>query len=213
MTEPQFAPASENYLPTPDFEFSVTQKEDDFARFVAIGTLPTEALALASIITPEEESTTANPTLYRLAANLKKSRGVQERINHYYALHKASMETTVQRIEQELASMAFSDFALLYHPDGTPITNPHDLPRYLRAAVKEWSLKSDGTYVFKMHDKTKAVQMISDLGGHFNAAKEAAAPKVTINLGGEPSHQREIDVTPSPTTPSTATDQIPECLE
>jgi hypothetical protein len=232
--DPEFSPPVESYIEVPEFEYAVTQKEEDFAQFIAVGTIPAEAVIRASIISQREAMQMEESTLYKMAARLVRSKGVQERIRHFHKLHKLSMSTTLERMEQELAAIAYADFALLFHPvdgpmeevrdysreeptavirkprwlAGDPIKNPHDLPRHIRAAVKEWGWDKDGNLKAKFHSKSKAQQMIGDLNGYFKEAYEAQATQVNITLGdgaGTPA-SRAIDITPKPIQ------ELPECL-
>jgi hypothetical protein len=112
--------------------------------------------------------------------------------------------------------VAFADFALLYDPNtGRPITNPHQLPRYIRAALKEWGFDKDGVLKAKMHDKNVSLKALEEMGGFYDEANRAKAPQVTVNLSSSspfsspspaspPSGQSApaagcvIDITPSP---------------
>jgi hypothetical protein len=144
-----------------------------------------------------------------MGTRLLSSPAIQERIDYFLVLHRASMAVSVERLQQELSSVAFSDFALLYHPvdgplvpdpfhpiddpspprlipsyrAGDPIRNPHDLPRHLRAAIKEWGYDKDGCLKAKLHDKLKAGQMLGDLQGYFAEADRAKAPQINISIG------------------------------
>lgn len=187
----QYAPATQNYAPAPPnpssptgFQYATTQREDDFAQLVASGANPVEALKFTSLVTPEELKTATQATLYRLATRLLNSAAIQERIDYYALLHKQSMSLTVERLQQELAAVSYADIADAFSTDGVPHTNPHDIPRHMRAAIKEFFVDKDGIVRFKLHDKLKAAQMLGDLSGHFNEAHQAKAPQVLVNLGG-----------------------------
>lgn len=209
----QFAPKAEAYLPEPKFRYAPSRREIDFAQIVAAGGDMVEALKLASLVTEEEFQAADRAQLYRMGTKLLSTPAVQERIDYYLILHKASMSITVERIEQELASVAFSDFALLYHkedgpvewvedifaapnPDGSrpqvqkpkwragdPVRNPHDLPRHIRAAVKEWGFDKDGVLKAKFHDKLKAAHLMADLEGYLNESNRTKATQINISIG------------------------------
>ena len=198
----QFAPATQCYAPQPQFAYSPSQREIDFAQLVASGADMVDALVHAAVVPFEEAQAADRPSLYRMATRLINTPAVQERIDYYTLLHRQSMSITVERLQQELAAVSFGDFADLFHKDGRPITNPHDIPRHARAAVKEFYQDKDGIVRFKTHDKLKGMQMLGDLSGHFNDAHAAKAPQVTIALGG--SETLAIDVTPTP-PPTTTT--------
>jgi hypothetical protein len=198
----QFAPKTESYLPAPTFRYSPGQKEIDFAQLLAAGGDIVDSLIRSSIVSAEEAANTPRPTLYSMATKLLNSEAIQERIDYYAILHQASLSVTIERLQQELAANAFSDIAGAYEEDGSPIKNPHLLPRHLRAAIKEYRVDKDGVVHIKLHDKLKAAQMLGDLSGHFNKAHEAKAPKVMVTLGNDPASEA-IDVTPA---------ELPDCL-
>ena len=229
----QMAPRTESYLPEPRFRFAPNQREIDFAQIVAAGGDMVEALSLSSLVTPEEAQAATRSQLYAMGVRLLSSPAVQERIDYYLRLHKASMNVSVERIQQELAAVSFSDFAHLFHPTdgplqpdpfdpegphipayraGDPIRNPHDLPRHLRAAIKEWRIDKDGCLVVKMHDKLKGVQLLGDLQGYFAEADRAKAPQISISIGDgqglAPARRASIEdaqiVEPDP---------LPDCLQ
>ena len=189
-----YAPESESYLKAPSFDYAPTQKEIDFAQLTASGVAPVDALAAASLVTQEEALTSPLAELKRMANTISLRPGVEERYDYYLILHKASMSLTVERMQQELAAVAYADFANAYHPDGLPITNPHDIPRHLRAAIKEFGFDANGQPKHKYHDKIKATQLLGDLTGHFDAAHAAKAPQVTVTLS-----QNAPPVTSTPT--------------
>lgn len=196
----QLAPTAESYAPPqPKFDHAISQKENDFAQLVAAGGDNIQSMVAVSIITAKDALLLTDLTLKKMANRLTESPRILERTNYYRLLHQASLSLTVERLEQEAASIAYSDVAGLYHPTGEPITNPHDLPRYLRAAIKEFVIDKDGIPRHKFHDKLKGMQMVGDLGGHFNEAHAAKAPQVNISLGGGAPEPPTIDVTPTPT--------------
>jgi len=220
----QFAPETESYVPAPTFKYAPSQREIDFAQLIAAGGDHVECLIRSSIVSAQEAKASSRPALYAMVTRLLNSEAIQERIDYYTTLHKQSMSVTVERLQQELAANAFSDIANAYDYDGVPITNPHDIPRHLRAAIKEYRIDKDGIVHIKLHDKLKAAQMLGDLSGHFNAAHEAKATKVQVTLGdGGGSLDKAIDVTPpassvedhstqglsTPTPDST----LPDCLQ
>jgi len=204
-----FAPRAEVYLPEPKFKYAPPAKEVDFAQLVAAGQDITTALTLTGLVSKEEAQAASRGQLYRMGTRLLSSPAIQERIDYFLVLHKASMTVSVERLQQELAATAFADFALLYHPEdgplmpdpfhpiddpnpprlipsyraGAPIRNPHDLPRHIRAAVKEWGYDKDGCLKAKFHDKLKAGQMLGDLQGYFAEADRAKAPQINISIG------------------------------
>lgn len=197
----QLAPAIEVYAPQPRFKYAPPQRQIDFAQLIAAGAAPVDALIEAHIVPPHDAETTPQKVLYKMAATLLRTEAVQERIDHFVVLHKLGMESTVERIKQEAASMAFSDFALSTDPDtGDPITNPHELPRHFRAAVKEFYIDANGNHRYKFHDKIRALQMLGDLEGHFDESNRSKAPVVNINLGDGGAKPPPIDITPQPTT-------------
>ena len=179
-----FAPQAENYLAPPDFKFAATQRQTDFAQLIASGADMGEALLHSSLISSQEANTLERSHLYALATKQLRLPAVQERVDYYRILHQRSMSVTRERIEQELAALAFSDFALAFDPVGLPHTNPHDIPRALRAAIKEWSNDSLKGVKMKFHDKTNALKMLGELQGYFAEADRAKAPRVEINLSG-----------------------------
>lgn len=211
MALTQFAPPTESYIPPPAFEFSATQKETDFAQFISIGTLDGEALLRASIITTKEFNELPEDTLLRMAYKLKRSKGVSERIRYFRILHTSSMSTTLDRMKQEASAITYADFSLLFDDEGVPYRNPHDIPRHVRAAIKEWSWDEKGNMRFKFHDKMKSMQMLGDLEGHFDKAHAAKAPQINITLGDGGEAPKTIDVTPT-TDDTTPTPNLPECL-
>lgn len=204
-----FAPKAEIYLPTPKFKYAPPAKEIDFAQLVAAGKPPVEALLLTGLVSKAEAVVATRAQLYGMGTRLLSSPAIQERIDYFLVLHKASMTVSVERLQQELAAVSFSDFALLFHPEdgplqpdpfhpindpspprmvpshraGDPIRNPHDLPRHIRAAVKEWGYDKDGCLKAKFHDKLKAGQMLGDLQGYFAEADRAKAPQINISIG------------------------------
>lgn len=186
MDHQQIAPYAESYAPArPEFQFTPTQREQDFAQLVAAGAAPIEALQACGIVTPEEAATFPRARLYRMATRLLSSEAVQERIDYYRQLHNHNISVTADRLRQELAAISFSDYAQLFASDGRPIINPHEVPRHIRAAVKEFYVDKDGVARFKLHDKLKAAQMVGDLEGHFDEANKSKAPQVTINLASQ----------------------------
>ena len=198
MSTDQFAPQPETYLDAPEFQYSPNQREIDFAQLIAGGADPVDALVRSSMVTARDANNLTRSTLYQRATSLINRPSIQERLDYFLLLQHQSMSTTVERLQQELASVGYADFAQMFHPEtGAPITNPHDLPRHLRAAVKEWWVDKDGVVKFKFHDKLKAMQMLGDLSGHFNDAHEAAAPKITVTLGASDPVPAAIDVTPT----------------
>lgn len=208
MTDPkdQFSPQVETYVGPPKFKHTLTQRNTDFAQLVASGCHPADAIVRASIVTASEAHTTPRNKLYAMASRLMRSEAIQERMDYFAQLHRESMSITAERIHQETAAVAFADVAQAFdHDTGAPITNPHDLPRHLRAAIKEFRVDKDGVVHIKFHDKMKAVQMAGDMAGVFDEARRASAPQVTVNLGGESLDPvpTAIDVTPT----------MPECLE
>lgn len=195
----QFSPLAESYIQQPKFKYAPRPREIDFAQLIASGGAPVESLIHSAIISASDASLLSRKELYEMATRLLSSEAIQERIDHFTALHRASMEVTADRIRQEGAAIAFSDPALMQHPDGTPITNLHDLPRYLRAAIKEFYIDNTGQPRYKLHDKLKAMQMIGDMEGHFNEAHKAKAPVVNVNLATlQDPVDNAIDITPQP---------------
>lgn len=186
---------------TPNFEYTLTQKEDDYAQLVAAGGDLVDSLALSSLVTPEEADILPRPRLYSLATRLMKTPAFQERYAFYRKLHAASLAVTVERLQQELASVAFSDFADLYETTGEAITNPHNIPRHARAAIKEWYIDPlTNKPRFKMHDKHKAQQLLGDTIGAFNSAYAAQAPVVTVALANQTTMVSSVP-TPIPIDP------------
>ncbi|MCK5132072.1 MAG: terminase small subunit [Candidatus Sabulitectum sp.] len=212
-TPDSFAPAAENYLPTPQFKYSPNQREIDFAQIIASGGDLIEALSIASLVTAEEREKSTRPQLYAMGTRLLNNPAIQERIDFYAILHKASMDISVERIQQELAACSFSDFAQVFHKEdgpivqkknpfhdpedpeseelllepewlaGEPIKNPHHLPRHIRAAIKEWGFDKDGVMKVKFHDKLKAVKTLGEMEGHFDESNRAKATQVNISIG------------------------------
>lgn len=178
----QFAPPVESYLPTKRFEYTLSQKEKDFAQLVAVGSTPAEAIVLAGIL--REDDPTLTPSDYYLAAaRLLKLPSIQERIAHYRDIHRQSMAISAERILQESAAMAFSDPASLFETDGRPIRNIHQVPRHARAAIKEWGFTKDGEFKFKLYDKNKPLEFIADIEGITAEANRAKAPQINISIG------------------------------
>ena len=229
----QPAPTTESYLPTPTFQYTPGQREIDFAQVVASGADIVYALLIASLVSSEEYNSTPRSRLYSMAARLLDTPAVQERLDYYTQLHKASMSVSTDRIRQELACVAFTDPANYADPQtGTPYTNLHDVPRYARAAVKEFKLDDKGQITYKMHDKLKAIQMIGDLQGAFDEAHRAKATQVSVTLGDgrgqlpspstpcqsqtapqpQPQPQPTIDITPEPVNDTINHDALPDCL-
>lgn len=223
------APAAESYVPAPKFKYAPNQREIDFAQIVAAGGDMVEALSIASLITAKEKESATRAQLYGMGTRLLSNPAVQERIDYYLVLHKAGMDISAARIQQELAAVSFADFAKAFHevdgplverPDlfsdnpnatitepayraGDPITNPHDLPRHLRAAIKEFKIDKDGVVCIKYHDKLKAVHTLGEMEGHFDAANRAKAPQVNISIGD--GRGREIkNITPAEPSPQPA---------
>lgn len=196
---PTFAPASESFLEPPRFQYTPSIKEQDFAQLIACGGDPAESVLASQLVPMDQAEVLGRAHLYRIAANLLKSEAVQERITYFAYLHRNSMSVTADRVRQEAAAIAFADFALAYHKDliidpdtdtitlpGAPITNPHDIPRHLRAAIKEWKVDKDGVVHIKYHDKVQALKMVGDMEGLFDEAYRAQAPQVTVTLGSSP---------------------------
>lgn len=219
-----FAPPIESYLPTPTFKYSPRQREIDFAQLHAAGALPVEAIIKSGIVPREEANKLTRKQLYNKAATLLRSEAIQERVDHFRTLHRASMDVSATRIKQELAAIAFVDPALAMedrtHIDPTTqeettipsmVRDIRTLPRHLRAAIKEFYIDRDGYPRYKFHDKLKSIQMIADLEGLFNDAHAAKAPTISFNLGGTSTpldQDNIIDITPSP-----APQPLPEFLK
>ena len=199
----EYAPESENYLPAPTFQYTPTQREIDYAQLIASGVEPVEALRESALVSPTEYEMEDISTLKKMASKLFISPAVAERYDYYLTLHKASMSLTIKRMQQELAAVAYADFALAYTEDGEPITNPHEIPRYLRAAIKEFGFDNNGQPRHKYHDKIKATQLLGDLTGHFDAAHAAKAPQVNVTLSSQstPPQPKVVDVTPTQVDP------------
>ncbi len=238
------APPVENYVPIPKFKYAPNQREIDFAQIVAAGGDLVEALSISSLVTPSESKAATREQLYAMGTRLLSNPAVQERIDYYLQLHKASMNVSAARIQQELAAVSFADFALAfydedgpivsqrnpyYDPDtpgskefedkpsykaGDPITNPHDLPRHLRAAIKEFKIDKDGVVQVKYHDKLKAVHTLGEMEGHFDESNRAKAPQVNISIGDGRGAPPLKNITPAAApTPSTATTEEFDCLK
>lgn len=203
MEHPQIAPYAESYAPAePEFKFTPSQREKDFAQLVASGAAPIEALSACGIISEDEAITSPRSSLYRMATRLLSSEAVQERIDYYRALHNHNLSVTADRLRQELAAISFADFAEAFDPGtGQPITKPRDIPRHLRAAVKEWYVDKDGVTRFKLHDKLKAMQMVGDLEGHFDEANRTKAPQVTVNLAHQTNVHPDTTISPEGDSP------------
>jgi hypothetical protein len=196
----QLAPKAEGYIQLPRFKFTPKPREIDFAQLVASGSDPVRALILAKIVTEDDVKTLPKAKIYSVAASLIKSEAIQERIQYFAILHRRSMAVTAERILQEGAAIAFADFAEAYDHDGRPFHNPHNIPRHLRAAIKEYKIDKDGVTHIKFHDKLKAMQLIGDLEGLFDDAHRAKAPQVTINLGGAAAHKPDANTAPDVTS-------------
>jgi len=220
----ELAPATESYLPEPVFEFSPRQREVDFAQLLAAGGDLVESLIKASIVPQNEVQKLTRPQLYKMAANLLKSPAIQERIDHFRTLHQASMDTSADRIKQELASVAFLDPALTQHDapiidietgeETTQVANVRDmrtLPRYVRAAIKEFYIDRDGLPRYKFHDKMKSLQMLADLEGMFKEADQAKAPQISFHLGGETTELTSAN-TPQAQSPQPVIDITPPAM-
>jgi hypothetical protein len=235
--EDGFAPIAENYLPAPRFKYAPNQKQTDFAQIVAAGGDLTEALAISSLITSQEKENTSRDRLYAMACRLLNNPAIQERLEYYIMLHKAGMNISAERIRQELAACSFSDFAKVFHtkdgptvrqlrlypPEGAsgddlyetvyewkagdPITNPHHIPRYIRAAIQSFHIDKDGIVKVKFYDKLKASRLLGDLEGHFDEANRAKAAQINISIGDgkgmdknpiRPVHGQVIEVVETP---------------
>lgn len=241
------APTAESYVKEPKFRFAPNQKEIDFAQIVASGGDMVEALKISSMVSSAEYAAASREQLYAMGTRLLSSPSVQERLDYYLQLHKAGMNISAERIQQELASVSFADFAQLFHPEdgpivdtpnefydlsmpespnnqkyvrraewkaGDPITNPHDLPRHLRAAVKEWKIDKEGVLVCKFHDKLKSSQMLGDMQGLFDEANRSKATQVNISIGDGGGGPRTINVAdPQPRPIIDITPKQPDCLK
>lgn len=228
-TDTGFAPRSENYLPEPKFKFAPNQKQIDFAQIIASGGDLVDALSISSMITEQEKTAASRAQLYAMGTRLLSNPAVQERIDYYLMLHKASMNISAERIQQELAACSFSDFAQVFHssdgpmvtrtnpfhdpkdPNSQPsvtepewrageaISNPHHIPRHIRASIKEFYIDKDGIVRIKFHDKLKAVKTLGEMEGHFDESNRAKAPNINISIGdgrGAEKPREVIDVTP-----------------
>ena len=208
-----FAPRAENYMPEPKFKYAPNQKQIDFAQIIASGGDLVEALSISSLITSQEKEAASRAQLYAMGTRLLSNDAIQERIDYYLMLHKASMNVSVERIQQELASCSFADFAQVFHdtdgpivskrnpyydsenpgskefteePEwraGDPIRNPHHIPRHVRASIKEFHIDKDGIVKIKFHDKIKAVKTLGEMEGHFDEANRAKAPQINVSIG------------------------------
>lgn len=224
------APQAESYLPEPKFHHTPSRREIDFAQIAAAGGDIIEALLISSLVTEKEYQAATRRQLYTMATRLLSSPAIQERIDYYLILHKASMSISVERVQQELAAVSFADFAQLFHQHdseelvtdpftqelrprfraGEPITNPHELPRHLRAAIKEWRIDKDGCLVAKFHDKLKSVKLLSEIEGYLDEANRAKAPQINIALGDG----RGMDYLPQRTDHEVVEATIiPACME
>ena len=197
----QLAPRAENYLPAPKFTYAPNQRVIEFAQIVASGGDLVEALSVSSRITAEEREVATRAQLYAMGTRLLNNPAIQERIDYYLILHKASMSISVERIQQELASIGFSDIAECFDEHGRQRTNIKEIPRHIRAAIKEYHIDKDGIMRVKLHDKLKGIQMLGDLEGHFDEANRAKAVQVNVSIGDgkgvAPTRTREIiDITP-----------------
>lgn len=186
----QLAPTTESYLPEPKFKYTPKQQEVDFAQLIACGTDPVHAL-VTSGLTTSEAATANRARAYRKATQLINTEAIQERIDFFIILHKTSMEITASRILQEGAAMAFVDIAevqeeVVDEETGKVslqmVKNLKDLPRHVRAAIKEVYTDKYGQMRYKFHDKLQALKMIGDIEGVFDEANRAKAPQVTVNL-------------------------------
>lgn len=206
----QFAPAAENYIPAPKFKYAPNQKEIDFSQIIASGGDLVDALSIASLITAEEKEAATRSQLYAMGTRLLNNPAIQERIDFYLVLHKASMDISAERIQQELAAISFADIAECFDESGQQRTNIRKIPRHVRAAIKEYFIDKDGIMRVKFHDKLKAVRTLGEMEGHFDEANRAKAPQVNISIGDgkgldnrvgvsscNPSSDRDIiDITP-----------------
>jgi hypothetical protein len=238
-----FAPKAESYLSTPKFKYAPNQKQIDFAQIVAAGGDIVNALSISSLITEQEKTKSDRAKLYQMASRLLQNPAIQERLDYYTLLHKASMSVAVERIQQELAAVSFSDFAQLCHekdgpivsvrneyydpgnPEskefiekyeyraGDPIRNPHHLPRHIRAAVKSWHFDKDGILKFKLHDKLKATQMLGDLEGHFDEANRAKATQVNVSIGDGRGMEPQKALPENIEEAEIVDDSLPDCLK
>jgi hypothetical protein len=208
-----FAPRAENYLPEPKFKYAPNQKQIDFAQIIASGGDLVDALSISSLITAQEKEVASRSQLYAMGTRLLSNPAVQERIDYYLLLHKASMSISAERIQQELAAVSFSDFAQVHHKEdgplverknlyhdpedpnsketftepewraGDPIRNPHHIPRHVRAAIKEFHIDKDGIVKVKFHDKLKAKKMLAEMEGYMDESNRAKAPNINISIG------------------------------
>lgn len=199
-----FAPPAENYLPAPRFKYSPNQREIDFAQIIASGGDLVEALSISSLITADEREAATRPQLYAMGTRLLNNPAIQERIDFYLVLHKASMDISAERIQQELAAVSFADIAECFDDQGQQRTNIRQIPRHVRAAIKEYFIDKDGVMRVKFHDKLKAVKTLGEMEGHFDEANRAKAPQVNISIGdgkGLMGKSDIIDITPEPDNP------------
>lgn len=185
----QLAPAIENYAPAPSFELCATTRENDFAQLVAAGMSPAQAIVAVGIAKLDESIGVTAKVIEKQAKRLYLTPRISERIDYYHQLHQMGMNATAERVLQEAACVAYADFAQIFDEGGVPYTNPHDIPRHVRAAVKEWGFDRDGRIKVKFHDKLKGLEMMGDMAGLFNEAHAAKAPTVTVNLSAPPTSQ------------------------
>lgn len=142
----QFAPQTENYLPEPKFRYTPSAREIDFAQMVASGADVGEALVVASLITEKERQAASSARIRRMAYKLLSTPAIQERLDYYLMLHKASMSITRERIQQEMASVAFSDFAQVFHKEDGPMVERPDIFAEPDPETGEYPLKLEPEY-------------------------------------------------------------------
>lgn len=195
----QIAPYMESYIPAPEFKYSPSVKEIDFAQLIGSGCDPVQALIESGIINKDQQGQFNHSQLYARAGRLIASEAVAERIKYYRLLHQQGMDVKLDHLLQEAAAIAHADFAGAFYNEtiydeegreiavpGMAITNPHDMPRHIRAAIKEFYIDKEGVVRIKWHDKMTAMKFIAELQGYYDEFYKNQKVQVNINLGSGP---------------------------
>lgn len=167
----------------------LTPQQERFATGIASGLSQAEAYRQAY---PRSRKW-ADESVWQRASRLAGNAKVQSRANELKAKAAAENEITVERIQRELAKIAFGDprDLMSWGPGGVKLRDSGDLTPEQAVAVAEVTetvTKDGGSIKLKKHDKVKALELLGRIHGAFGDGQklsiEAQGPmRVKLVIG------------------------------